>query len=318
MLRACTISALLLFAALAARAQPSSTENVTVTGTKSRAEIQSFVDSLSTPTHMTGKIARWETPICPYAIGVQPEAAKFVVQRLKEVARQAGAPVSRDQSCKFNIEIVFTRTPQALLDNMKKDQPDLLGYAVGPDQRDRLAIVTHPIQGWYMTATRDLKGRTEIDSPRTTNMGQGLTMMLPCELMNRASPGMPAGSLCTENLPQVSKVNVTGARLGDGVRSMFHHIVIVADTGKLLPYELGAVSDYIAMLALTQLSSPDNCQSLPSIVNLLAQGCERRVNALTPNDIAYLRGLYWTPADLAASIQRTEVADQVERAVTGR
>ena len=54
---------------------------------------------------------------------------------------------------------------------------------------------------------------------------------------------------------------------------------------------MGAVGDYIAMLALTQLSSLDTCQALPSIVNLLAPGCAQKPDGLTENDVAYLRGL---------------------------
>src|SRR5437868_9799534 len=103
---------ILVLGTLAASAQ-APTENVTVTGTKSREVVKGFVDSVAAPTHMTGKIARWETPICPYAVGIQPEAAKFVVQRLKDVASQVGAAVGKDESCKYNIEIIFTRTPQA-------------------------------------------------------------------------------------------------------------------------------------------------------------------------------------------------------------
>jgi len=45
-------------------------------------------------------------------------------------------------------------------------------------------------------------------------------------------------------------------------------------------------------LALTQLSSLDTCQQLPSIVNMLATGCDKKASALTDNDLAYLRGLY--------------------------
>ena len=39
-----------------------------------------------------------------------------------------GAPVSTDAKCTFNIEIIFTKTPQALLDDVKKNQPGLLGF----------------------------------------------------------------------------------------------------------------------------------------------------------------------------------------------
>jgi hypothetical protein len=57
-------------------------------------------------------------------------------------------------------------------------------------------------------------------------------------------------------------------------------------------YEIGSIADYISMLALTQLNSLDTCQQLPSIVNMLAPGCDRKSNALTDSDTAYLRGLY--------------------------
>jgi hypothetical protein len=97
------------------------TENVTVSGTKSREVIQDFVNALAAQTPTMGKIARWETGICPITTGLLPRDATFVTERLKKVAASVGAPVSTDKACKHNIEIVFTRTPQALLDNVKKD-----------------------------------------------------------------------------------------------------------------------------------------------------------------------------------------------------
>ena len=36
--------------------------------------------------------------------------------------------MDRDASCKPNIEVVFTTTPQALLDNIRKGEPVFLGY----------------------------------------------------------------------------------------------------------------------------------------------------------------------------------------------
>jgi hypothetical protein len=318
MVRKSAVLALLLLPLLAAQAPAPSTENVTVTGTKSREVIDSFVKSFATPTRMTGKMARWETPICPYAIGVQPAANDFVIKRLKEIAAQAGAPVSSDAKCQFNIEIIFTKTPQALLDSMKKDQPGLLGYYDSSEERDRLATVTRPIQGWYTTATQDLRGRTEIDSSRTTNHGLGTLVQLPCSMFKGRSGGAGPNAICSGYLPYARVTNVTGMRLNDGVHSQFHHIVIVADTGKLSSYELGAASDYIAMLALTQLSSPSVCQQLPSIANLLADNCTAKTGALTSNDAAYLRGLYQANSGMEAKIQQNEIVNQMEKTLTAQ
>jgi hypothetical protein len=119
-----------------------------VTGTKSREVMRGFVDSTAAPTHLLGKIARWEVPICPYAVGVKPAAADFVVARVKEVAEKVGAPVSTDAQCKFNIEIVFTKTPQALLDDMKKNEPFLLGFWA----------VRKSVTGWRRSAARSRPG----------------------------------------------------------------------------------------------------------------------------------------------------------------
>jgi hypothetical protein len=294
----------------AAQAPAAPTENVTVTGTRAKEVIQDFVKSATTPTHFAGKIARWETPICPYATGIKPEAAAFIVQRINDVAQAAGARVSTDKNCRYNIEVIFTRTPQALMDNIRKDHADVLGYAVSADEKNRLAKFIRPIQAWYVTATRDRNGATEVDSPHTTN-GNGVTMILPCSMLQ--PPPAPPG-MCTLQNPYARKVNVDGSLLGDMTRSLFDNILIVADTDKLKDDELGTVSDYIAMLALAQIPSPDTCRELPSIVNLLTEGCPARSLALTDNDRAYLRGLYAMQADQSLSLQRETIAYEMQKA----
>jgi len=95
-----------------------------------------------------------------------------------------------------------------------------------------------------------------------------------------------------------------------------HHIV--ADPTKLAYYEVGALADYIALLALSQLVSLDICQALSSIVNLLAPGCAQKPNALTDNDLAYLRGLYKMGPGRTARVQQDEIAYQMEQALKGK
>jgi hypothetical protein len=166
-------SASLLFAvpasaqAMPAPATPSAkslAESITVNGAGLDAA-SSFVQSAASSTHISGKIARWEVPICPYAVGIPADGIARVVQKVKGVATQAGAPVSSKPDCKPNIVIAFTSTPQSLLDNIRKDHAEWLGYHSGSGELDRLATVTHPIQAWYSTATVDLQGRHQNDAP---------------------------------------------------------------------------------------------------------------------------------------------------------
>ena len=286
-------------------APPGAPENVTVTGTKSREVMRGFVQSLAAPARLTGKMARWGEGICPVTVGVRPEFAKFINRRLKEVAAQAGAPVSERASCRTNVEIIFTTTPQDLLDNVRRKQPVFLGYH-NSSQAEKLATVTHVIQAWYLTATRDAHGAVQIDNPRPAGLIN--KMEVPCDLC-------PGGKMDIYP-PQVAAVS--GSRLGDGLRSEFYNVIIVADPTKLLTYEMGELSDYIAMLALTQVSSQDTCQQLPSILNMLAEGCDRKAAALTENDLAYLHGLYKAAPDQTLATQQDQIGYQMEQELKGR
>ena len=298
-----------LFAAsiVGAAAQPAAppTEKVTVTGTRSRQVIESFVQSFATPARMTGKIARWEDGICPTALGLKPVFLKFVMQRLRTVAAQVGAPVNTDGGCKPNVEIVFTTRPQALADGLKKDHEIYLGYADNKDQLARLATVNHPIQAWYTTQTRDLRGMTEVDNPK----GGGVELTIVQE---------EPPHVVTMIMPHAHGRNVTGSRLGDGLRSSFYHVIIAADPSKLSDYEIGSLADYISLLALTQLDSLDTCQQLLSIVNMLAKGCNKPANALTENDLAYLRGVYHMSLERTLRVQQDEMAYQMEQSLNGK
>jgi len=249
-------AAALLLALLApAAAQPVSDQNVT-----------DFIEAHTAITHL-GKIARWEDGVCAGLTGLPAGFTKFILGRIKEVATTAGAPVDANAACKPNIQIIFTTKPQDLLDGIRAKEPVLLGYYDSPSQAEKMATVTHPIQSWYTTATVDLRGKPQIDFRHANN--------------NQTYDPMDAQA-------------VTGSHLGDGLRSAFYHVTIIADPSKLGDHEIGALADNIAMLALSQPSSLDTCTQLPSIVNLNTPGChaETPLKAITANDTAFLRGLY--------------------------
>jgi hypothetical protein len=286
-----------------------STEAVTVTVIKDgEAAIGKFVEGVTVPTRAAGKVARWKSGICPIVVGLPPESAKLLVQKIRALAAEVGAPVNPGDPCPGNIEVIFTAQPQALLDNIRIMHPVLLGYYDNSAQADKLATSTRPIQSWYRTATLDARGNPTVDGARKG--GVHLSIALPPSGL----PGPP--DIVEMYMPDAAVTNVTGGRLGDGVSSALNNVMIVADTSKLLGRDAGTVGDYIAMLALAQIQPPDACQALPSILNLLVSGCSG--DTLTSADTSYLRALYKITTTTTLAGQRREIQYQMNQALKAK
>jgi hypothetical protein len=235
-------------------------------------------------------------------MGLNSDFTDFVTRRLKEIAAKVGAPVDPDAKCKPDIQIVFTTTPQALLENIRKSDNALLGYHDNSSQAEAMAKVTHPIQAWYSTVTIDARGIPRFDGGNIPGIG--------C-----ADPPK-----CRLNLARAQADAVTGGRVGDGLRSGFHDVIIVIDPEQLKGQEIGALADYIAFLALTQPRSQDECQQLPSILNLLARACAAADTAseMSESDLGYLKGVYHMMDDGTLAIQQNQIAYQVKQGLLGR
>jgi hypothetical protein len=307
------LTALQVLAALPATGQMAAAplESVTVTATRPHQDaINDFLFSHATPTRMTDKVARWTTPICPQTYGLGPKYAKYVTDRVRGIAANVGAPVSRDGACRPNIQIVFTTTPQVLLDNIRDRQPTYLGYHDNSKQAAKLATFSRAIQSWYTTATGDLTGPPQVDSAR----GGGITVELPSP--PPTGPGGMDGfaqGTFTLNLPSASARTTTGSRLGDGLTSSFTNVIIIAEPAKLLDVEIGSLADFIVMLALSQPGPPDQCEALPSITNLLVKNCANQVATITDGDLAYLRGLYKMSLAGTLQMQRSQILYQMQQ-----
>lgn len=293
-------------------------ERVTVTAARPSAEaIASFILSHGTGTRLTGKLARWKMGICPRAEGLTPDDAAYLAKRIRDIAATVGAPVNPDPTCKTNIRIAFTPAPQDFLDGVRKQDRGVAGYADSLRQAARLATVTRAVQAWYTTATEDLRGRRELDTPRPA--GGGMTMEMPAYFAIGPGGGnaMSTGTM-TMTLPGATTKAVTGGRTNDGLSSEFDRILIVADSPKVAGVEARSLADYIAVLALSQPDAIDRCESLPSIVNLLTPGCAAQAASITDGDVAYLRGLYRMTPTAALGGQRDAIAYEMRRALEGR
>ena len=250
--------------------------------------VSSFVESHAAAGSRINQIGRWYDDICPMVTGLQPPARDFVTREVLAAARAVGAPtrpVGKD--CAGNVEIVFTRQPQALLDHVAKSYKVLLGYFPKKEDAAQARTFNGPIQAWYETGTRsenDHPGSFEHTIPPTAQLDSDLTSI----------GWQPSGS--------------ADSKLGKGQRSEFAHVFIIVDSSRVESYSMHSIADYLAMLTLTHVTQLDKCAPLSSITDLLASGCsEPAATEMTIADRAYLKGLYAAELDKYLNLERGEV-----------
>lgn len=276
------VAFLVLVVSMAAEAQtplpPVEEDDVVVTGRLDPAtlstEIRHFVRGHARLTRIR-QLARWDDPVCPHVLGLPAAYGNFIVNRIKTVAREAGAPVNDAADCTTNVTIVFTTEPQAVLDQVRTERPELLGYHfIG--QRGDVATMTRPIQAWHVTATNDV--------------------------IDEAMTDPPAG--------------VTGSRLSTGLESTFVHVLILVNQSEVADAPIGPISDYIAMLALTDVRDETwACGGLVTIMEHFST-CGAAPQELTTPDHAFLLGLYSMRADAVLSLERAHIARELREGLT--
>ena len=225
---------------------------------------------------VSGQLARWGTGmgigICPLTTGLSPSFDDFISARILAVAASVGAPVQAGRCSRHNVYIVFSRDPAMTLDDMAKQDPRILGFHSAQKTKD-VETIRRPIQGWYVTTSRGWRGDESIDE---------------------VNPLLPQPS----NILEAGKhpAGLPGSRLSSSISSAIVNAVIVVDTNKILGRPLGAIADYVAVLALTQALATDRCGTLPSIMDMMLSDCEERekFTGVTAGDLAFLRALYQT------------------------
>ncbi|HTT83304.1 MAG TPA: hypothetical protein VMF67_07470 [Rhizomicrobium sp.] len=301
----------------AAMAQSGSTpaankpETVVVTAPRTQQDVDTivsqFVDLHAATNRKTGQYMRDDIgPVCPVTLGLPQAFDDFISRRVVQVAASVGAKTDATGKCTPNIEILFTDEPQAVVKLLAdRTRGAILGMHY-MHETPRLLDVTHPIQGWYVTATRMLDVS---DAPLVSVEQDGTTQS--------AQDIKPRIDSAYHNAPD--RV-ATGTRLPGRRISSILNVLIVADIRQVGGREVGSIADYITMLALSEPRSLDQCNDLPSILDLMSSECESRAkpDKLTDSDIAYLKALY--AADLGAttnSMQKASIQAGMEGQMGG-
>jgi hypothetical protein len=292
------------------------TPDVTVTTPNAPTEQQLAGDSLYrfiehhatthyVTTSTTRNLARWrggKQSICPVAVGLTPADNAFVTARLRAVATYVGAPVQAPQ-CRDNVQLLFTSNPKEGMDAVTKwaTAPSTFGIRYSGGRRGLLAYRSeHAIQGWYITTG---------GGARVLNTDAALVGL----------DVRPVWPQITENY---LGVDTAGTHLGGGSGSGIGigMVILIVDTTKIGGYELGTIADYLAVLTLSMVQSPDHCDSLPSILDLMSSSCGGRETptAITAGDLAFLKALYYRNTGLGPSLSRAAIDDNMTRQFASR
>jgi hypothetical protein len=291
---------------------PPAIADVTVTTPSPPAEQELAGDSLyqfivhhatthyvTTPT--TRNLARWrggKQSICPLTIGLEPGYNAFVTARLRALAEYVGAPVQSNPHCENNVQIVFTSNPKESMDDVLKwaTATSTFGIRYSGGARDLLAYKgDRAIQGWYITT----RGGARVLNTDEALVGLDVLPVWP----QIAQKYLGSDTLGTH------LAGSSGSGIGIGT------VILIVDTTKVGGYSIGTLADYLAMLTLSVVQSPDNCDPLSSILDLMSSSCgtRERPAAITAGDLTFLKALYYRNTGLGPSLSRAEIQDNMMR-----
>lgn len=252
-------------------------------------------------TATTRNLARWrggKQSICPLTVGLQPADNAFVTARLRALAAYVGAPVQSNPRCNNNVQIIFTSNPQEKMDDVIKWATVAFGIRYSGGMRDLIAYRSdHAIQGFYITT----RGGAIVLNTDAALVGLDVLPVWP-QISQRY---LGSGALGTR------LGGGSGSGIGIGV------VILVVDTTKIAGYSIGTIADYLAMLTLSVVQSPDHCDPLPSILDSGSSSCGTREQptAMTAGDLAFLKALYYLDTGLGPSLSRAAIHDNMMRQV---
>jgi len=249
-------------------------------------------------TGTTRNLARWrggKQSICPLTVGLRPEDNAFVTARVRALAAYVGAPVQADPRCASNVRMIFTSSPRERMDDVINWATAAFGSRYSGGMRDLIAYrPDHAIQGFYLTT-------------------RGGSIVLNTDVALVGLDVLPIWPQIAEKY--LGNSHALGTRLGGGTGSGIGIgvVILVVDTTKIAGYALGTIADSLAMLSLSVAQSPDHCDPLPSVLDLMSSGCGTREKptAITAGDLAFLKALYYLNTGLGPSLSRDMIQDNM-------
>jgi hypothetical protein len=270
-----------------AASQGKTTEEVIVEGTRLeiRQRIYDFVTGITHEGYAVESLARWNKPICPMVAGIPRPQGEFVLLRISEAARAAGARLAGSK-CKANFHVVVTPDPEQLVALWRKRAPRLFG-GESPTKVRRILSKPRPIRVWY--------NAWEVCGDGGYAVPQGAS----------ANFGLESG---------LSECPIKDSRLEWNYTNNISSVIVLVDFDDVQAMKLGPLTDYISMVGLAQVDLDGNWGEAPTVLRLFSDSGAAASQQMSAWDRAFLKALYTTTQK--SRFQRSSITDQMLRTFT--
>ncbi|MEO1045733.1 MAG: hypothetical protein AAFX04_09865 [Pseudomonadota bacterium] len=235
-------------------------------------------------------VARWVDPICPRILGISERQAEIVVQRIKDVAQQVGAPVARG-ACRANITIMFSGDNNEMIGKIRRKRQSQF-REVPTTSRKALFEGSLPTRWWYRTGERPSRGGEHSGKGDPPSVG-----VAGANFGGGQAGGNYGNNLGNGNVYQQYKSSLISTKSLRALETA--SLMIEAD--EVSGLSLDSIGSYAAMVTLAEMRF-DAGPYDGSILGLFESGGP--FDGLTDRDLAFLTTLYSLPMDRSARAQK--------------
>jgi len=282
-------AALVALTSLANSVCADSIDTITVEAQRDKAKLAREVDrfvagAIVQPRRYDESLWRWHDKVCPLVAGLNKQQGEFVLARLSEIVKAAGAPLG-SETCKANLYVVVTPDPEFLLKQWWHRDFDLFDGETGPNVK-RFLETPRPIRVWYSAASvgadgQFVTGLLDATSERAKPSGKAPWVRIPPEAATRLK------LTATRNISSV---------------------IVVVDSTKIGNIDFGQLTDYIGLVSLAQINFEKQPGDVPTILRLFDSSAGSRPPEMSAWDKALLRALYSTSQTSVMQLSQMQAA----------
>jgi hypothetical protein len=268
-------------------------QEVTVTAHRLELEkrVSKFINQIAATENGAEGLARWQKPaVCPLVSGLPQQDGEFILERVSDIAREAGVPLA-DEHCRPNLYILVTGRPEDLLRAMeKRDRRFTFGYDASsgsyPPTETREGVVDEfiktprAVRVWYNAYEKDAWGKPIPYCP----FGSGEYVQCP--------PAFAGGTRAM--LSTIWAIST---------------VFVIVDQKRLHQVKLGQLADYVAMAAFAKLKPDARLGGAPTILALFNEAPGTAPAGMTDWDQSFLKSLYMT--EQLSKQQRSQMVHQM-------